>query len=143
MSYITRAKLHGANALLGAYINTGTRFDRVLEGLRVVAIEHGRCVCELPVAEHLLNTYGSLHGGATATIVDVVGTIALLTEDPTRPGVSVDINVSYVAPAKAGDTVVCEGRVLKSGRRLGFTEVVLTSKATGRLVATGRHTKAL
>ena len=34
-------------------------------------------------------------------------------------------------------------RVTKSGSRLGFTTVDLFRKSDGKLIATGRHTKAL
>lgn len=142
-SFIDRARTAGANALLGKFINAGGRFDRVLEGMRVTEVSDGRAVCTLPVTEGISNTYGTLHGGATATIIDVVGTLAILSKDPLRAGVSVDLNASYLSPAKVGDTVTCTGRLLKLGGKLAFTEVTIVSMATGKLVATGRHTKAL
>ncbi len=109
---------------------TSDRYDRTLEGLNVVQIDisNGVVECELPIDVRHANTYGSLHGGCSATIVDVVGTMALLTKDPLRPGVSVDLNVTYLAAAKLGETVRIVGKVLKSGKRLGFTEVSITSK---------------
>lgn len=94
--------------------------------------------------------------------------MALLSRDPTKPGVSVDINVSYCSAPKVGSMLDIEGRcdelwrlhmtprrVLKLGRSLGFTEVSIHSDGLhnphtacvlrcylGKLVATGRHTKA-
>ena len=82
-----------------------------------------------------------MHGGAVSTIVDVVGTIALLSIDATKPGVSVDLNVSFATAAMASSTVQIEGKVLKMGKRLGFTTVDIR-REDGTLVATGRHTKA-
>ena len=46
----------------------------------------GAVQCELKVTEQLANSYGTLHGGAISTIVDVLGTMALLTRDHTRAG---------------------------------------------------------
>lgn len=63
------------------------------------------------------------YAGATSTIVDVVGTMALLSQDPTKPGVTVEMSTSFIAAAKSGTTVRIEGKVLKSGARLGFTQV--------------------
>eukprot|EP01047_Picozoa_sp_COSAG01_P063930 COSAG01_NODE_8369_length_2811_cov_13.888643_2_plen_66_part_00 len=51
----------------------------------------GAVQCELKVTEQLANSYGTLHGGAISTIVDVLGTMALLTRDHTRAGVSVEV----------------------------------------------------
>lgn len=139
-SFIDKAKVAGANALLGQFTSSG-RFDRVLTNLTVDNIEEGRVLCSMPVDESVQNAFSTLHGGATATIVDVVGTIALLSLDPAKPGVSVDLNVSFCAAAKAGSTVTVEGTVLKAGRKLGFTQVDIR-REDGTLVASGRHTKA-
>lgn len=66
----------------------------VFAQLSVVEASAGRCVCELKLDEEHLNRGGSLHGGLTATLVDTVSTAALVTNDNTGPGVSVNINVS-------------------------------------------------
>lgn len=42
------------------------------------------------------NLNGTLHGGLTATLVDSISTVALVTTEPHLPGVSTDLNVSYV-----------------------------------------------
>ena len=60
-----------------------------------------------------------------------------------RAGVSVDLNVTYLAGAKVGDKVRCIGKVLRQGRRLGMTEVFLELADNGKLVARGSHTKAM
>lgn len=49
------------------------------------------------------NVGNSLHGGATAALVDVVGSSVILTYDrATTTGVSVEINVSYLDAAFVG-----------------------------------------
>jgi acyl-coenzyme A thioesterase 13 len=118
-------------------------FDRSLANLRVERLGSGTVTCVLPVTADVANSYGTLHGGATSTLVDVVGTMALLTQDPLRPGVSVELSVSFLAAAKLGEEVAIEGRVLRQGKKLGFTQVDLRRKSDGTLLATGRHTKAL
>lgn len=145
----------GVNAIVGSFVTTGVRFDSVLEGMEVTRIQtdKGIAVVELEVGERLANAYGTLHGGATSTIVDVVGTLALLTRDPTRAGVSVELSTSFLSAAKVGSRIRCIGKVSKAGRRLGFTTVEIWTLKRGaesqsdweldRLVAEGRHTKAL
>lgn len=144
VSFIERTKVLGANAMLGLF-NMTNRFDSSLEGLEVTRVDTagGAVHATLRVTERVANGYGTLHGGAAATIVDVVGTMALLALDPLRPGVSVEINVSFVAAAKLGETVHVVGRTLRTGKRLGFTQVDITRASDGALIATGRHTKAL
>lgn len=68
--------------------------------------------------------------------------MALLSKDPTRAGVSVEINTSYLASVPVGEEVTIVGTLLKGGRRLGFTSVNIY-RADGKMAVTGRHTKAL
>eukprot|EP00501_MAST-03F_sp_TOSAG23-6_P000497 GSMAST32.ASY1.ANO1.511.1 assembled CDS len=140
-SFIEKAALKGANALLGKFFSFPGRFDSVFTGLQIDRIERNKVECSIQVTEKLLNSFGTLHGGATSTLIDIVGTLALLSVNPLKPGVSVELNTSFCSPAKTGETIKIEGRVLKSGKTLGFTEVKL--KVGDRLIATGRHTKAL
>lgn len=57
--------------------------------------------------------------------------------------VTVELNCSYMAAAALGDEVVCTGKVLRSGRKIGYTAVELVRARDGKLLAAGRHTKAL
>ncbi|XP_051668805.1 acyl-coenzyme A thioesterase 13 [Manacus candei] len=69
-------------------------FDRVLRKMKLVSATPGNIVCEMKVEEEHTNRYGTLHGGLTATLVDVVSTAALLYTERAAPGVSVDMNIS-------------------------------------------------
>jgi acyl-coenzyme A thioesterase 13 len=48
-----------------------------------------------------------------------------------------------MSPAKIGEEIVITTRILKQGKTLAFASVDLTNKATGKLIAQGRHTKHL
>lgn len=61
--------------------------------------------------------------GALSTLVDITSTIALMTKDVSKAGVSVELNVSFASAAKIGEEVIIEAWVLKMGRKLGFTQV--------------------
>jgi acyl-coenzyme A thioesterase 13 len=143
-SFITRAAAHGdARALIGPFKSAGL-FDACLEdgGMMITSIGDGRVEASLVVSDALANNYGTLHGAAIATVVDVVGTLALLSVDPTRAGVSIEMNQSFCSAAKVGQRLVLSGEVLKYGRSLAFTEVHLRKNGVaGPLVAVGRHTK--
>lgn len=49
----------------------------------------------------------------------------------------------YMSAAKIGEEVLITAQVLKQGRSIAFASVDLTNKATGKLIAQGRHTKYL
>ncbi|XP_060100124.1 acyl-coenzyme A thioesterase 13 [Heteronotia binoei] len=118
-------------------------FDRVLNKMTVLSASPGKVVCEMKVEEEHTNRAGTLHGGLTATLVDVVSTAALMYTERQVPGVSVDMNISYMSAAKIGDEILITAEVLKQGRTLSFANVDLISKTTGKLIAQGRHTKFL
>ncbi|KAJ7338582.1 hypothetical protein JRQ81_012484 [Phrynocephalus forsythii] len=118
-------------------------FDRVLSKMTVLSATPGKVVCELKVEEEHTNRGGILHGGLTATLVDTVSTAALLYTERGAPGVSVDMNISYMSAAKIGDEILITAEILKQGRSLAFASVDLTNKATRKLIAQGRHTKHL
>jgi acyl-coenzyme A thioesterase 13 len=146
-SFLARAReANDPSVLLGRFRSKGQVFDQCLDdaNFEVCAIGADGVECTLTVTPELCNNYKTLHGGATSTLVDVVGTLALLGKDPTRPGVSVEMNQSFTSAAKVGDQLRITGKVLRSGKTLGFTEVnIYSADDSARLIATGRHTKFL
>ncbi|KAG3288608.1 acyl-CoA thioesterase 13 [Ictidomys tridecemlineatus] len=55
-----------------------------------------KVICEMKVEEQHANKMGTLHGGLTATLIDSISTVALLCSERGLPGVSVDMNITYV-----------------------------------------------
>merc|ERR1712060_432239 len=92
------------------------------ENMECTSVGDGEVTCAITVTPALQNNWGTMHGGASATLVDVLGTMALLARDPQRAGVSVEMSQTFLAPAKGGETVIAIGKVVKYGRSLGFTE---------------------
>uniref|UniRef100_A0A8D0GR93 Acyl-coenzyme A thioesterase 13 n=1 Tax=Sphenodon punctatus TaxID=8508 RepID=A0A8D0GR93_SPHPU len=117
-------------------------FDRVLNKMTVLSASPGKVVCQMKVDEEHTNRGGTLHGGLTATLVDVVSTAALMYTERGAPGVSVDMNITYV-PNMQYLEILITAQVLKQGRSLAFASVDLTNKVTGKILAQGRHTKHL
>ncbi|KFZ64967.1 Acyl-coenzyme A thioesterase 13, partial [Podiceps cristatus] len=111
--------------------------------MKLLSATPGKVVCEMKVEEEHTNRGGTLHGGLTATLVDVVSTTALLYTERAMPGVSVDMNITYTSAAKIGEEILITAQILKQGRNIAFATVDLTNKATGKLIAQGRHTKYL
>ncbi|VDD89694.1 unnamed protein product [Enterobius vermicularis] len=109
---------------------------------KVLSAEEGRVKVEIDVSEELINPFGFLHGGCTATLVDMVTTAALAATPRGLRGVSVDLNISYLAAAKLGETIVIDASVLRSGKNLAFTRADIFRKSDNALIAVGQHTKA-
>lgn len=114
----------------------------VLHGIVLDHAENGRVVCSLLVNPRLCNAGGRLHGGAIVSLVDVVGSAAIISTG-VHSGVSLEINVSYMSEAPAKGEIEIEANTLRVGRKLAFVSVDIRRKGTGQLVAQGRHTKFL
>ena len=74
-------------------------YSRVLDKVQFLSAGNGQCVAEMEVAEEHTNEGGTLHGGCSATLVDCISSMAIVTNEgaqqiPTT-GVSVDIHMRY------------------------------------------------
>ncbi|CAN1342721.1 Acyl-coenzyme A thioesterase 13 [Linum perenne] len=119
-------------------------FERfIMQGLQVDLVEPGRVICSMKVPPRLLNAGNFLHGGATATLVDLVGSAVIFTVGAPQTGVSVEINVSYLDAAYVNEEIEIEAKILRVGKAVGVVSVELRKKKTGKLIAQGRHTKYL
>jgi acyl-coenzyme A thioesterase 13 len=89
------------------------------------------------------NLMGTLHGGAIATMADNLTTYAAIIEDRhLRPGVSVTLEVDYMRAPKAGEVVLIECKLDKTGAYLSFSSAdFLTEKR--ELIAKAKHVKFL
>ena len=96
----------------------------------------GNCmVFEFPIEEWMTNRVGQLHGGIICTAFDLV--IAALARfyagENFAPTVS--LNVNYVRPAEAGDTLVVTAVADAIGKRLTHLTGEAKSKKTNKLIA--------
>lgn len=89
------------------------------------------------------NSGGRLHGGAITSLVDIIGSAAIFSTGALYSGVSVEINVSYLSEAPANEEIEIEAKALRVGKNIAVVSVDIRRKATGQLVAQGRHTKYL
>jgi acyl-coenzyme A thioesterase 13 len=115
-----------------------------IPGLDPVSVDGGHVVIRVEVTLDLVNAAKTLHGGAAATLIDIVGTLAIINADEhNRFGVSTDLNVTWFAPVPLGDVAVVDARVLKTGRTLAFVTADIRRESDDLLCVQGRMTKAL
>ncbi|XP_015363813.1 PREDICTED: acyl-coenzyme A thioesterase 13-like isoform X3 [Diuraphis noxia] len=117
--------------------------------VNIISAGNGQCVAEMVVEKEHTNRFGTLHGGFTASAVDVLSSMAVLThprvvediDSVPNSGVSVDIHISYLNSAKIGDKIVINSETVKLGRNLAFLKVTLFRKDDKVILAQGSHTK--
>ena len=102
-------------------------------GIKPVSIEPGKTVLRVTLGPSHDNSMGMAHGGLTLTLVDVaMGSAARSTLDEGFRVITVDVQAQFLEPGRG--TLVAEGRVVRAGRSLIYTEADVRD-GEGRLVA--------
>ncbi|KAL2898778.1 Acyl-coenzyme A thioesterase 13 [Bienertia sinuspersici] len=113
--------------------------DFSLRGIRVDRVEPGLVVCSFKVPPRLTDRDDKLTPGAIANLVDEIGAVVIYREGLPM-NVSVTMSISYVSTAKVDDELEITSRLLgQKGSTFG-TIVLFKNKASGDIVAEGRHT---
>ncbi len=99
--------------------------------LKLERVEHGKAVMRMPYRPEVTNGTGAIHGGAIVSLCDTVFYVALASifgrEQET---VTVALQCNFLAPALPPHDLVAEAKVLKSGRRIVYGEVMVYSGTT-------------
>jgi len=109
---------------------------QMLLGFRKTVHEPDFARLELDLRPELENLIGIPHGGVHATLLDAaLGSSACFSGpgQPLRKAVTLNLNVSYLA-APRGSRLIAEGRRVGGGKRIYFSEGVL-SDDTGLVLA--------
>ena len=83
--------------------------------------EDGTAVAELHVEDRHLNGYGTVHGGAIATLVDVAMGYAVASSDDAKAPATIEMKVTYLEPA-GGERLVAKATVRRRGKRITIVE---------------------
>ncbi|KAF2759967.1 Thioesterase/thiol ester dehydrase-isomerase [Pseudovirgaria hyperparasitica] len=120
-------------------------YNFLLTPLELISATKGTVVARLPLTDVHVNSKGGIHGSTSATIVDLIGGLAIAAYDlRDSTGVSVDIHITYVSSAKVGDIIEIVGSVDKVGGTLAYTSVTIWKVVDGQrgpVVVKGSHTK--
>jgi uncharacterized protein (TIGR00369 family) len=107
-------------------------------GVRITDYNPDRLVATMPVGGNE-QPFGLLHGGATCTLVETIGSVAAaLGAGPDNQVVGVELNASYLRAATSGEvTAVCTP--VRRGRTLSTFQIDITDDQ-GKQTATARLT---
>ncbi|GAB6158571.1 hypothetical protein JCM39194_17710 [Desulfotomaculum varum] len=95
----------------------------------------GQACLAITVSAKHLNPRGTLHGGVVASLCDIAMGAALRTLG--KVGVTVNLQINYLAPGYLGDRVVAQGVVVHNGNTMVATEGVVSCGETIIARATG------
>ncbi|MDB9882902.1 PaaI family thioesterase [Bacteroidia bacterium] len=116
-----------------------------LMGFDLQSIKAGEIIGEMNLEQHHLQQFGYVHGGVTATILDITMGFAAFSLVPVGFGtVTANISVDYFHPGQ-GEKIMAIGKVEKAGKSMMFCtgEVYAINKNEKKLIATARSVMAV
>jgi 1,4-dihydroxy-2-naphthoyl-CoA hydrolase len=123
-------------------INSMSR-NTLMETLEMKCIEVGDdyVIATMPVDHRTHQPMGLLHGGASAALIESIGSMgsSLVLDLTKEVPVGVEINANHVGGLKSG-SVKGIGKIVHAGKRTHVWQVDIYDEATDKLVCTGRLT---
>ncbi len=117
--------------------------NTLMEVLGIECIEIGEdyIVSTMPVDHRTHQPLGLLHGGASAALIESIGSMGstLLLDLSKEAPVGLEINANHIGGVKSG-MVKAIGKIVHAGRRTHLWQVDIFDMATDKLVCTGRLT---
>ena len=137
-------KAIGLNAVADDIINSYIYKNCVLVPEHSLITNQDTQICfELAIDEELCDLNGEMQAGALFTALDFWTTVVTISNDrDLRNGVSVDINVDYMAPLAQGEEYVIISEALKNGKTLSYSTCRGYDKE-GEMVFQGQQTIAM
>lgn len=110
--------------------------------MKLLELTPGYAKVVMKIAPEHMNFNGMAFGGMVMALADQA--FAYATNSLVSPSIATQFNIHLISGAAVGDELTAECRVIKSGRRIGVSEMTVTdqdgkliAKATGTTVVTG------
>ena len=100
--------------------------------MRLLELSPGYSKVSIKLTPEYENYNGLVFGGIIMSVADEAFGYAVNSVD--HPSVATQFNTHFIAAARVGDELIAEGRLLKSGKRVGIAEVTVTNQ-DGKLIA--------
>jgi 1,4-dihydroxy-2-naphthoyl-CoA hydrolase len=125
-----------------AVIN-GQNKNTLMETLGIECIEIGDdyIISTMPVDQRNHQPMGLLHGGASAALIESIGSMgsSLLLDLEKEYPVGLEVNANHVGGIKSG-MVKAVGKIVHAGKKTHVWQVDIFDLETNKMVATGRLT---
>ena len=117
--------------------------NTLMESLEISCIELGEdyIVARMPVNKRTVQPMGLLHGGASAALIETIGSMGsiLLIDNASQIAVGLEVNANHINGISAG-FVLAKGKIIHAGRKTHLWQVDITEEGTGKLICVGKLT---
>jgi len=100
--------------------------------MRLLELSPGYAKIAMKLTPEYLNFNELIFGGIIMAVADQA--FAYASNSATPRSIASQFNIHFIAGAEVTDELIAEGRVIKSGRRAGISEMVITNR-DGKLIA--------
>ena len=100
--------------------------------MKLLELSPGYARVGMKLREEYRNFHGLTFGGIIAALADQA--FAYSCNSASYPSIASQFNIHFIAGPERSDELVAEGKVVRSGRRVGLTEITVTNQ-DGRLIA--------
>ncbi len=109
--------------------------------IQCVEIGEDYIIATMPVDHRTHQPMGLLHGGASAALIESIGSIGstLLIDLSKEAPVGIEINANHLGSVREG-SVKAIGKIIHAGSRTHVWQVDIFDEATDKMVCTGRLT---
>ena len=101
-------------------------------GMRLLDLSPGYARVGMKLRKEYRNFNGMTFGGIIAALADQA--FAYSCNSASYPSIASQFNIHFISGPESSDELFAEGRVVKSGRRVGLTEIAVTNQ-DGKLIA--------
>lgn len=110
-------------------------------GIECIEIGDDYVISTMPVDHRTHQSIGLLHGGASAALIESIGSIGstLLLDLSKEIPVGLEVNANHISGVKSGK-VKAIGKIVHAGKRTHLWQVDIFDMETNKLVCTGRLT---
>ncbi len=101
-------------------------------GIVVDEYREGYCKLHYTIREEMLNGFGIVHGGIVFSGAD--SAFAFACNSHGLLSVALDVHISFINAARAGDVMTVEAKELHTGNKVSFYDVA-TTNAEGKIIS--------
>ena len=121
----------------------GMNKNTLMEQLGIECVEIGKdyVISRMPVDQRTHQPMGLLHGGASAVLIESIGSMGstLLIDLEKQQPVGLEINCNHIGGVKSG-FVIATGKIVHAGKRTHLWQVDIHEEVSKKLICTGRLT---
>jgi len=100
--------------------------------MRLLELSPGYAKVAMKLTPEYRNFNGLIFGGIIMAVADQA--FAYASNSIAHPSIASQFNIHFIAGVELNDELIAEGRVVKSGKRVGISEMMVTNQ-DGKLIA--------